>query len=282
MKRLLHRTFLGLALACTQVGCFSALNEFGLTPDAPLESSEKNKETSLPEREQADVCAAVGADLQKAGHFADAIVQFEQARKLNPRKFKHLSRRLAVLYDRVGDERKALEEFAEAVKRNPKDADLLNDLGYCHYNRARWTEAEKYFRQAIAIQSKHQRATINLGLTLAQQGNRDEAMKVFETVLRPAEAKANFAFVLATQGKREEAKEMYQAALQLEPGLTMAHQALASLEKGPPKKEESVIKPVDSKTKTPAKPIAKLAEDSEPVPDQSPFIVDPKTIGKQK
>lgn len=280
MYRQLRHLFLGLGLAGTQVGCFSAINELGLTPDAPLESSQRSNEASLPEREQADVCATVGADLQKAGHFADAIVQFEQARKLNPRKYKNLSRRLAVLYDRAGDERKALEEFAEAVKRTPKDADLLNDLGYCHYNRARWTEAEKYFRQAMAVQPKHQRATINLGLSLAQQGKRDDAMKVFESVLRPAEAKANFAFVLATQGKREEAKAMYQAALQLEPGLTMAQQALASLEKGPPKKDESVIKPVDAKTQAPAKPIAKLADETESTPDQSPFIIDPKMMKK--
>jgi tetratricopeptide (TPR) repeat protein len=281
MRRQPH-LFLGLALASTQIGCFSVINEFGLTPDAPLESSEKNKDASLPEREQADVCAAVGADLQKAGHFADAIVQFEQARKLNPRKYKNLSRRLAVLYDRIGEERKALDEFAEAVKRSPKDADLINDLGYCHYNRARWAEAEKYFRQATALQPKHQRATINLGLALAQQGKRDEAIRVFETVLRPAEAKANLAFVLATQGQRDEAMELYRAALQLEPGLSMAHHALASLEKGPPKKEEFDIKPVDARAKTPTKPIAKIADEPEPLPDQSPFIVDPKTIGKSK
>lgn len=283
MKVLIRHTLMALAFALPQMGCFSVLTDLNLTPDAPITGSERSQESRLSDKDAAEACVALAADLEKAGHYADAIVEFEQARKLEPKKYKHVCRRLAVLYDRMGDERKALDEYSQALKRTPKDADLLNDVGYCHYNRGRWSEAEGYFRKALAVNPQHPRACTNLGLALAQQGKHDEAMKAFQVTLRPAEAKANIAFVLAAQGKREEARIAYEAALELDPGLVTAQQGLSALEKGPATKNEAV-QAASNRSKAAAKAKAALLGEREPesTQDQSPFIVDPRTIGKIK
>jgi hypothetical protein len=120
-----------------------------------------------------------------------------------------------------------------------------------------------------------------LGLALAQQGKLDEANTAFLTTLRPAEAKANIAFVLAAQGKRDEAKDVYEEALKLEPSLTTARQGLGALEKGPPSKEP--VQQTSAKSKpTEKKPNIVLDKKPEKEPDQSPFVIDPATIGKSR
>jgi tetratricopeptide (TPR) repeat protein len=135
-----------------------------------------------------------------------------------------------VLYDRLGNATRAVPEFERAVKEHPRDADLLNDLGYHHYNLGRWAEAEKTLRQAVEINPKHTCAWTNLGMTLAQQGRTRESLEAFGHCVGPAEAQCNLGFLLTTQGKREEAKSAYHEALRLEPGLQLAKSALAKLE----------------------------------------------------
>ena len=92
-------------------------------------------------------------------------------------------RRLAVLYDRQCDYARALPEYEQALKLSPKDADLLNDLGYCHYGRGDWAEAEKCLRRAVALRPDHRRAWVNLGLVLGRQGRWDEAIIEFRRSL---------------------------------------------------------------------------------------------------
>jgi len=73
---------------------------------------------------------------------------------------------LAVLYDQQGNDARALAEFDKALKLTPKDADLLDDLGYYYYHRHDWQQAEEHFLRAIAQSPEHERAYVNLGLTL--------------------------------------------------------------------------------------------------------------------
>lgn len=234
-----------------------------------------NKEAPLPDESTSKIQLSIAKELEKSGFYSDAADRYERARTLDP-KLTNLSGRLALLYDRAGNERKAMEEYEAAILQNPKDADLLNNLGFCHYNRGRWTDAETCFRHALAVNPNHKRANINLGLALAQQGKIEEAMESFLRVTRAAEAKANIAFVLAAQGKKAEAKTHYQQALKLEPGLTVAQSGLAALDA--PKKSENLDPNVrtvgaefnclDGRCVTGA-----LAS---PMPDMSPITVDPR------
>src|SRR6185369_9509476 len=109
-------------------------------------------------------------------------------------------------------------------------ADLLNDLGYCYYSRGKWTDAETTLRKAVTANPQHQRAWVNLGMTLAQMERYQESFEAFTHAVPAAQAHCNLAFILTTQGKRDDAKQAYRLALNFDPGLTLARAALQKLE----------------------------------------------------
>lgn len=274
MMRNVNKLLVGLLLLPSGAGCLNTQSvKNSMMPESPIGGSAVATDAKLSDREAAEIQFSVAEELDKNGFMHDAAERYEKARQLDS-KYKHVCRKLAVLYDKMGNDRRALEEYDDAIKLAPKDPDLMNDLGYCHYNRGRWTDAETCFRHAIAINPKHKRATINLGLALAQQNRFDEATEAFMKVTRAAEAKANLAFVLAAQGKKAESKSMYQEALKLEPGLAIAQNGLASLEA--PKKATVPDSPIRAARcdATCADGVGCTAKT--PLPDMSPITIDPR------
>jgi tetratricopeptide (TPR) repeat protein len=80
-----------------------------------------------------------------------------------------------------------LAYWQEALKRDPGDTRVNTAMGIWSFRRARFAEAERYFRTALArltdkyTTPKDAEATYYLGLTLKAQGKRDEA---FETLYK--------------------------------------------------------------------------------------------------
>ncbi len=159
-----------------------------------------------------------------------AIAFYDKARTEDPRLAPVIARKLALLYDVTDHFDKALVEYGLALQAAPKDADLWNDLGYGYYNRGNWQKSEECLRKAIAFNSKHPRAFTNLGMALAQQERDQESLAVFQNSLPRAQALCNLAFIQASQGRKEQAKSSYLQALQLEPGLQLAQNALRKLD----------------------------------------------------
>lgn len=186
-------------------------------------------EGSLPASESAKLCQTVAESLAAQGYLAEAATELEKTRQLNPRA--DVSRQLARLYAQLGEDKRALAEFARATEAHPKDVDLWNDLGYYHYEKGRWTDAESALRTTVGLDPRHQRAWINLGLALGQQKRYPESLTAFEKAVKPAEARCNLAFVLNTQGKTEQARQLYREALQLDARCSLAQKGLARLEK---------------------------------------------------
>jgi Flp pilus assembly protein TadD len=216
----------GLALALLQPGC--------LTPGDKLAMAQKPREpVALPPAQTAELSLAVADQMTASGHFPEAAHHLTHVRHLNPKA--DVSGRLARLYARMGKDQLALAEFDAAVKAHPRDAALWNDLGYYHYERGNWAEAERALRKALELEPEHQKAWTNLGLALGQAGKYQEALVAFEQVVRPAEARCNLAFVMNTQGKRDEARQLYQEALDLDGSLKLARTMLAKLDNPTPR-----------------------------------------------
>lgn len=199
------------------------------TPAAANATAGPNGE-ELPGKESAALCLAMAESLDKDGKDADAAGYYERARTLDPALADRAAHRLAILYDRLDEQAKAMAEFHALLKRHPKDGGLLNDIGYSCYNRGQWAEADAYLRRAVAADKGNKRAWVNLGLALAQQGKDAEAVDAFEKAVTPAEARANLGFVLATRGLKADAVGAYRRALELEPTLKIAQAAIARLE----------------------------------------------------
>ncbi len=213
-----------------QLGCRGLISNGPLTPTASL-ADPTRKAAELPAKEAAQVCLTLAQSMEEKSYEAEAIVQYEKARKHDPRlDGAAMSRRLAILHDSQGNYDKAIEEFEKVRKAAPKDPDLLSDLGYCHYNHGEFAKAEKAFREALTINPKHARAWINLGMTLGLQGRNQECLDSFTNVVSPAHAHSNLAFLLTARSQRDDAKREYRRALSLDPDLRIARDGLARLE----------------------------------------------------
>jgi Tfp pilus assembly protein PilF len=206
----------------------------------PLDGGNSNaqREVNLPPEKSCEACLSVARSEEAAGHLKHAADQFELARAYNPR-VKGVARRLAVIYDRLGQHHKAETEYQLALQETPRDANLLNNYGYFHHNRGKWQEAEDLFHQALKIQPKNKHAWSNLGLVLAIQGKYPESLDAYKHAVSEAEAHSNIAFVLQTQKKFDEAKHEYRLALQLEPGWQQIRLMLEKLERGEAPLEEA-------------------------------------------
>lgn len=222
------------------VGCKGAMKVpegSGLPPPGlligPQAAAEAPPPVELPVKEAVKLCLRTAQEYEKGGQVEPAIRLYEKARAGDPAAAAQAGRRLAVLYDKAGDFSKSAAEYEALLKARPKDADLLNDLGYSYYSRGDWATAEGYLAQAVQADPNHKRAWINLGLAQAQQGKFDEGFQAFCKAVRPADAHCNLAFVLAAQAKTEEAKGQYRQALALDPGLRVARSGLATLELPP-------------------------------------------------
>lgn len=234
------RSALILAAILASTGCFHGSSGdktslFG-KPDATVPdvaTTAPKQAQELPGKPSAQIHFTMAEEMEKNGKDVDAILYYEKARELDPSLSDRASRRLAVLYDKADEQAKAMQEFQQQLAKKPKDAALLNDMGYSLYNRGQWAEAENHLRKALTADKNFKPAWVNLGLALAQQGKQQEALDAFTHAVTPAEAYSNIGFVLAVQGKKPEAIAAYKRALELEPALKIAQVAVQKLEAAP-------------------------------------------------
>jgi Tfp pilus assembly protein PilF len=221
------------AMALGASGCVVSPGGTGslfTTSAAPHPTGESEKVAELPPAASAQVNLKLAENFEKTGHLAEAVAYYERAREADP-KLPGIAKRLAILYDRLGKTDQALAEFKTALKAAPNDPQVLNSLGYFHYNRGQWEDAEKYLRLAVEADPRYRRAWINLGMDLCQQQRYDEGLTAFTHAVSKAEAHSNVAFILTVQGNFEKARLEYRTALELNPNLTIAREALAKLER---------------------------------------------------
>jgi peptidoglycan/xylan/chitin deacetylase (PgdA/CDA1 family)/tetratricopeptide (TPR) repeat protein len=77
----------------------------------------------------------------------------------------------------------ALVEFEEALRLNPASALVANNLGFTHYRLGRHAEAVPWFEKTLALDPKRAIAHANLGDALAALGRTAEARRAYETFL---------------------------------------------------------------------------------------------------
>jgi len=238
-----------------------------LRGEAPRLDDQEQAAQALPTDETVRLLVVHGDKLVENGRESLAVAQYEKARTLRP-DYPGLAHKLAVLYDRLAQDQKAAAEYRRALDQQPHDPALLNDFGYFHYQRGRYAEAEKYFRQALEIcerggkhwslsrkavpepahENLRDRVCVNLGLALAQQQRYQEALATFTKVLTPAQAHYNLAVVMLQQAGhlpperhadqtrlQQQARSHLQQALRLDGSLRQARALLNELENPEPR-----------------------------------------------
>jgi len=184
--------------------------------------------TGLSRSEAAKLDLEMAQQNQKNGYVAEAAVYFERAREKNPKL--RVEHQLAVLYDQMGMSDRAEAEYLNALKRDRKNPDVLNNAGYFYYTAGRYSEAETMLRRALDADPDHKAARVNLGLTLGMMDRMDEALQTFKLAVSDAEAHSNLGMILIRQGNLDEAERELNYALSRNPRLDAAYKGLAWIE----------------------------------------------------
>jgi tetratricopeptide (TPR) repeat protein len=130
--------------------------------------------------------------------------------------------------------KRAEEQFREAIKLKPDDSDSHSNLGFNLFMQRRYREAEVECREALHLNSESSQAHYNLGIALYRLNRYSEAEQEFREALRlnhayPEEANYNLACVLQKQDKLNDAEAAYVEVVRLKPNFPYAHYNLALL-----------------------------------------------------
>lgn len=212
-----------LCVAALLAGCANQGSIEGINP------TRGERVRDLSANDSARLAIATAKELELVGSYAEAAAQYERAREFDPKQVQ-VCRNLAVLYDLTDRYTKSRDEYIKALALYPRDAELLNDYGYFNYRRGNLERSEQYLTMATEIDPFLDRAWINLGVTLAEQGRYKESLLAFEQVRPEPEALQNLGTIMARQGLFDEAKEALREAIRLDPNLEEARKVLENVE----------------------------------------------------
>lgn len=126
------------------------------------------------------------------GH-VNATAGFDHAAERSFRNAANRSTRLAVPYNDYGNflQRKgrimdAVANYQRALALEPRNADVLNNLGSALYKAKRYDEAIASLKDCIKMDVNHQIAYTTLGLAYEELGNLEEAKKVYAKAVEVA------------------------------------------------------------------------------------------------
>ena len=158
-----------------------------------------------------------GFQLEQVGRVQDAIAETEKAVQLDPTLVRaHIN--LIILYGRTGNLEKAEEHYQAAVKLNPNQfPDAYYNYGVLLLQQKRTDEAEKAFRQALAIDPSYAAAHNDLGYVLELEGRLPEARAEYRKAIEEQpdfrQAHFNLGRILIHQQQYQEGIQQLQQTL---------------------------------------------------------------------
>ena len=140
-------------------------------------------------------------------------------------------------FRRLGDPRRAIEDFDRAIALIPDYANIYNNRGYAYSNLGEYRKAIGDYSQAIRLNPKHADACTNRGDAKRSLGRHSEAIEDYDRaiLMDPGYARAyqSKGYTLGLLGDYRAAIENYDRALALSPDYAqayhdrgMAHKAL--------------------------------------------------------
>jgi tetratricopeptide (TPR) repeat protein len=175
---------------------------------------------------------AAGQLAETQGRFDCAMVQYEQALRLDPKHIPSLYR-AGIVLTKTRQYDKAVMIWKRYIDSTNNVASGYSNLGFCYEMAGDVEAAEQSYKSGLAIDPTSQPCRVNYGLMLARNNRTVEAEVQLSAVLAPAEVAYNLAAVYEQQGAIGQAKEELKKALEINPNMTEAQSKLATLDLSP-------------------------------------------------
>ena len=159
----------------------------------------------------ADSLVNRGWVLMELRRYEDTIAAFETAIKLQPRLARAHAGLGSVLVEARGDYTEGMRHYLAAVKLDPENATLLNDLGWLSYKMRRYPEAVAALERAAALDPTNPMIQTNLGLAYQKAGKLEEAVTHLQQALA---IHPQYTLALYALGKTYESRGRYDDAIQ--------------------------------------------------------------------
>jgi tetratricopeptide (TPR) repeat protein len=147
--------------------------------------------------------------------------------------------------DEKGDDAGAIEQFRNAAKAEPKEANVHFGLGYLLWKEQHFDEAAREFQAELDNDAADQRARAYLGDSLVELNQYEQAQPELEAASKDSSA-SNMAMVhrdlgvvYAEDGRKEEAANELLKAIALDPKDVSPHWRLGKLYQSMGKKDEA-------------------------------------------
>ena len=124
---------------------------------------------------------------------------------------------LGFIYDRRKLFSTAIAEYDKALAANPASAAVLNNRGVSCYLSGDCEQSARSFIAALRIDPANTRLYNNLGLAYACLGRFDDALEAFRKGGSAASAQNNMGFIYMAQGRYGEAARAFQEAMDASP-----------------------------------------------------------------
>ena len=223
----LKSLILPLALILAVAGCANQ-NKKKDTTASKQPPIDTRFETSQDPPIKAKTRFAAGQLAESQGKFDKAIEQYWEAVRLEP-KYKEALFRLGVVYCQLKHYPDAIVAWKQYLKATDGDPTGYSNLGFTYELAGQHDEAEKAYRHGIERDPKNGPCRVNFGLMLARDNRVSEAVIQLQAVLTQAEVHYNLASVYEFQGRKEQARSEYRKALNLDPNLADAEVRLSVL-----------------------------------------------------
>jgi lipoprotein NlpI len=112
-----------------------------------------------------------------------AIADFNEAIRLNPKDADTFGNR-GIAWRNKGDNDRAIADFNEAIRLNPKDADTFGNRGIAWGNKGDNDRAIADFNEAIRLNPQDTLAFANRGIAWRNKGDNDRAIADFNEMIR--------------------------------------------------------------------------------------------------
>lgn len=199
-------------------------------PSNPLEPVKPNPSSSLGQ--QTEFTSAAETKAQKVNGSEQDKNPTEQNLKINLAMNKtdyHFN--IGVFYQSQGNLQKALEEYKEAARLDPSNAQAHNNMGVIYKEMKLLDEAVREYRKALSINPNYEKSLNNLGVALYLKGDLENAIKEFQQSIKinpeNCASYVNLGLIFKKQGLIEDAIKTFQKTLSVDPQYPEAYYNLA-------------------------------------------------------